>query len=99
MRAPHAWLADDVSLYDRFGSGFALVCFDGGAAAEPFARAAAERRIPLSAVPVDDPAVAGLYDGRPALVRPDQVVAWHGTAADAGAVLDVAAGRAGQVTR
>jgi 2-polyprenyl-6-methoxyphenol hydroxylase-like FAD-dependent oxidoreductase len=91
LRAPHVWLAPGVSLYDRFGPGFALLGADVGGA---FARAAADRRIPLRVLALDDAEVAALYDGRAALIRPDQVVAWHGdaAAADAGAVLGVATG-------
>jgi 2-polyprenyl-6-methoxyphenol hydroxylase-like FAD-dependent oxidoreductase len=91
LRAPHAWLAPEVSLYDRFGPGFTLLGSDADGA---FARAAAARGVPLTVV--DEAAIAALYDGRAALIRPDQIVAWAGdaAAADAGAVLDVATGHA-----
>jgi 2-polyprenyl-6-methoxyphenol hydroxylase-like FAD-dependent oxidoreductase len=95
VRAPHAWLAPGVSLYDRFGPGFSLLCFDAGEAGAAYARAAGERGIPLRVLPVADPDVAALYDGRPVLVRPDHVIAWRGegsAAVDAAAVLGVAAG-------
>jgi 2-polyprenyl-6-methoxyphenol hydroxylase-like FAD-dependent oxidoreductase len=96
MRAPHAWVDPDVSLFDAFGPGFSLLCFDGGASGAPFARAAQARGIPLQVLSVDDPEVAALYHGQAVLVRPDQVVGWCGQdalATDAGAVLDVATGR------
>jgi hypothetical protein len=96
VRAPHAWLGPRVSLYDRFGPGLTLLCFDGGRAGDAFARVAAERGIPLEVLPVADREVADLYEGRAVLVRPDQVIAWRGDGAatvDAAAVLDVATGQ------
>ena len=87
--APHAWLADGRSLYDTFGPGFTLLVFGdagaGGAVAE--ARAA---NVPLTVVaaPAD---LAALYGASLALVRPDQHIAWRGTAWRAG-ILDKVTG-------
>jgi len=91
-RAPHAWLADGRSTLDLFGKGFTLLrfaCRDW----EP-GREARQRGMPLEVVDIDDAAIAGLYERRLVLVRPDGHVAWRGDAppADAGAMLDRARG-------
>lgn len=78
--APHAWLADDRSLYDLFGLGFSLVVADDVAEAE-VARAtrdAASRGVPLEVVRPSGLDVAKHFGARLTLVRPDQHVAWRG---------------------
>ena len=82
-RAPHAWLDDGASLYDRFGFDYTLLVLrDEGAVVNPFAKAAAARSLPVTAltlpagVPRDG--VRDLYRANYALIRPDQVVAWRG---------------------
>lgn len=77
--APHAWLADDRSLYDLFGAGFTLLVL--GAQAEDVADAqadAAAAGVLLTVVTVTDATVRSLYEARLALIRPDQHVAWRG---------------------
>ena len=95
-RAPHYWIGEKESLFDRFGPGFTLLRLgptppDAG----DFAAAAAERGIPFKVVDVDEQGILDLYERPLALVRPDQHVAWRGDAApdDAGAVLDTVTGR------
>jgi 2-polyprenyl-6-methoxyphenol hydroxylase-like FAD-dependent oxidoreductase len=95
-RAPHWWIGQRASLFDRLGKGFNLLRLGPHApSAEAFVRAAAERGIPLSVVTVDEPGIESLYEVPLALLRPDQHVAWRGSAVpDApGSVLDVATGR------
>lgn len=79
-RAPHAWLDDGRSLYDLFGPGFTLLVFDDVSPAqiEAVRSAAASLHMPIDIVPIGDPRVAGLYQRRFALIRPDQHVAWRG---------------------
>ena len=79
--APHAWLLDDSSLYDHFGAGFTLLVTAGDAgAAEDFAAAAARLGIPLKVLAPADERLPRLYRARFALIRPDQHVAWRGSA-------------------
>ncbi len=80
--APHAWLADDRSLYDLFGAGFTLLVLDDAGDGDVASAIAEARRtgIPLDVVRLPDPALAALYGAVRALVRPDQVVAWRGQA-------------------
>ena len=78
--APHAWLSDGRSLYDCFGAGFTLVV---DAQAEPSdvqaaRQDAAQLDIPLEIVKPEEIDVAGLFEARLTLVRPDQHVAWRG---------------------
>jgi 2-polyprenyl-6-methoxyphenol hydroxylase-like FAD-dependent oxidoreductase len=78
--APHAWFADDSSLYDHFGPEFTLVInkdFDGH-----------EREYlppgstPLRRFVLTDPRMRALYQAPYTLVRPDQMVAWRGNTLD-----------------
>jgi hypothetical protein len=83
--APHAWLGDGASLYDRFGRRFTLLATNGEA----------PRR--LDGVDIVAPREAGLrelYGAKYALIRPDQHVAWRGDAlpADFGRLLGRASG-------
>jgi 2-polyprenyl-6-methoxyphenol hydroxylase-like FAD-dependent oxidoreductase len=97
-RAPHAWLADGTSLYDRLGRDFTLVSL-AAADASGFVAAARVLGIPLAQLDLSrEPAASGLrdlYGADLALVRPDQHLAWRGDArADAQVVLEQVTGRA-----
>ena len=80
--APHAWMHDGSSLYDHFGRGFTLLVTVKAEPAEIEAAgtAAQAAAIPLQIVQPTEPAIAGLYGARYALIRPDQHVAWRGKA-------------------
>lgn len=88
-RAPHFWLSPGHSILDLFGHGFRLLCFAAGDIA-PFRQAARRRGLPLSAMTIDGPAAAALYERNFVLVRPDGHVAWRGDSlpADPLAVID-----------
>ncbi len=88
--APHAWLADGASLYDRFGPGFTLLCLAHVESADiaAFERAAREAGAPLRVVHVENENLRDLYGATLALVRPDQYVAWRGDG-EGGAARDV----------
>lgn len=78
--APHAWLSDGRSLYDRFGLGHTLLRLG---AARPEAEAAltrafAEAGVPLGVADLAGEGLRALYAADYALVRPDQIVAWRG---------------------
>jgi 2-polyprenyl-6-methoxyphenol hydroxylase-like FAD-dependent oxidoreductase len=95
-RAPHWWIGERESLFDRFGPGFTLLRVGPDAPkAEGFERAAAERRIPLDTVTVEEPGILELYEKPLVLVRPDQHVAWRGDElpGDTGQLLDIVTGR------
>ena len=94
-RAPHFWLPDGRSLYDRFGFEWTLLRLRRGSAiAEDIAKAARSLGLHLTVVDVDHDDARDLYEADAALIRPDQIVAWRGSApCDALQVVRRAAGR------
>lgn len=94
-RAPHVWLPDGTSLYDRFGRDFTLLSFGGVDRTAPFREAAEAMGVPLACVVLDDPAAAELYDAELALIRPDHVLSWRGSERGVSprGILETAAGR------
>jgi 2-polyprenyl-6-methoxyphenol hydroxylase-like FAD-dependent oxidoreductase len=76
-RAPHLWLADRTSLFDRLGAGFTLLRFSSR---EGEALQAAAQRLgaPFTILTLQHPEGRDLYGCDLALVRPDQHVAWRG---------------------
>jgi 2-polyprenyl-6-methoxyphenol hydroxylase-like FAD-dependent oxidoreductase len=95
-RLPHVWLPDGTSVYDLLGGGFALLRLTPDADPGPLADAAARLRIPLRVLDlIHLPRLRTLYEADLVLVRPDQHVAWRGTAdADAAALLRHVVGHA-----
>ena len=90
-RAPHAWLEDGASLYDRFGFDYTLLALrSDGTGSAAFANAARARGVPLTTLAPGSDQLRDAYGADFALIRPDQVVAWRGDASsvDAAAVLD-----------
>ena len=78
-RAPHAWLADGTSLYDRFGFEFTLLCLrEPGDTAAAFEQLARAKAIPLTTLAPGLAELRDAYGADYALIRPDQVVAWRG---------------------
>ena len=93
-RAPHVWLDDGVSIFDRFGRDFTLLRFDPSVDVRSIEAAARRHRAPLEIVDVSSDEARDLYARDLALVRPDHHVAWRGNAPpdDAGALLARALG-------
>lgn len=96
-RAPHAWLSDDASLFDKFGFDWTLIVFSSEtSAAHHFADVARARGLSLKVLNMADEGVAcDLYDAPAALIRPDQVVGWRGDCAtleEAQSIFDVLTG-------
>ena len=80
-RAPHYWIEEKHSLYDRLGPDFNLLRLGPDAPdSDPLTAAAGRLGIPLTVVAVDEPGILELYEQPLALVRPDQHVAWRGAA-------------------
>lgn len=93
VRAPHVALGAGVSILDRFGRDFTLLCFDNASAAD-WERAAATLGMPLAVMRLADPDARRLYGAGRVLVRPDHHVAWRGGAgAEPSAVLGRAVAR------
>jgi 2-polyprenyl-6-methoxyphenol hydroxylase-like FAD-dependent oxidoreductase len=101
-RAPHVWLKDGRSTLDLFGRGFVLLRLGSDApSGDRLAHAAAARKLPLSRITIDEPAVVEAYARRLVLVRPDGHVAWRADVepADAGALIDTVRGASIAVTQ
>ena len=77
-RAPHLWLADRTSLFDRLGAGFTLLSFGDDPSLSALEAAARKRRMPLTTLTITHPEGRALYGCNLALIRPDQYVAWRG---------------------
>jgi 2-polyprenyl-6-methoxyphenol hydroxylase-like FAD-dependent oxidoreductase len=78
-RAPHLWLDDHVSLFDRLGPGFTLLHFDAAEVdVTPLEAAARRRGVPFTRLDLAHAPGRALYDRALALIRPDQHVAWRG---------------------
>lgn len=95
-RAPHLWLEDHNSLYDRFGRGFTLIHFKGSSAdLRPLEAAAAATGMPLKVLDINLDAGHDLYQSNLALIRPDHYVAWRGNRlpGDANALIAHVTGR------
>ena len=94
-RAPHLWLDDGRSLYDAFGFEWTLLDFsEHRQAGRDLAEAAAALRLPLTIVTDLPTRARDLYDCELALIRPDQIVAWRGSASyDAERILKIVTGR------
>lgn len=85
-RAPHAWLEDGVSLYDLFGFEWTLLRF-GETASAHAAVTDAVRTLGIDVKLVTLPeSLRDLYGADLALIRPDQIVAWRGSASQAGTI-------------
>lgn len=82
-RAPHLWLDDETSLYDRFGFEWTLLdCGGDGAAVAAWRAAAQALGVALTVLSPPAPqraALRDLYEADLALIRPDQIVAWRGS--------------------
>ncbi|CCE01414.1 FAD-dependent oxidoreductase [Bradyrhizobium sp. STM 3809] len=99
-RAPHAWLGPGVSLYDRFGFEWTLLRCEGSDVDDVRLQEAAGSLGADMRILTLPRALRDLYEADLALIRPDQIVAWRGSAAQAGMfprVLARALGHAGTV--
>ncbi len=78
--APHLWLADGSSLYDRFGPDMTLLVTGdaAGGDVDRLVSAARARAVPLAVIAPHDDRLRALYGARLVLIRPDQHVAWRG---------------------
>jgi len=95
-RAPHWWIGERESLFDRLGQGFNLLRLGPAAPrTTELENAAAARSIPCNVVTVEESGIEDLYERSLVLLRPDQHVAWRGNAVpqDAGGLLDIVTGR------
>jgi 2-polyprenyl-6-methoxyphenol hydroxylase-like FAD-dependent oxidoreductase len=81
-RAPHAWLAYDISLYDCFGFEWTLLRLSTGEKANGLIEAAAEAGVDLKVLDLPLDGIRDIYGADLVLVRPDQIVAWRSNSAN-----------------
>jgi len=84
-RTPHFWIDNGrgkgSSLFDRLGRGFTLLCFRPPSRdVAQLEKAAQERGIPLTALPIAHEEARAFYGVDRILIRPDQHIAWRGNA-------------------
>jgi 2-polyprenyl-6-methoxyphenol hydroxylase-like FAD-dependent oxidoreductase len=80
-RLPHVWLPDGTSVYDLLGEDFTLVRLGPAADGNALSAAAARLGVPLRVLDLAHlPRLRTLYEADLLLVRPDQHVAWRGSA-------------------
>lgn len=82
-RAPHVWLEDGSSLYDHFNLEWTLLRTRPGADTTGFEKAFAAAGLDLKVLDTSMSELRDIYEADLALVRPDQIVAWRGSAGDA----------------
>jgi hypothetical protein len=80
-RLPSVILRDGTAIFDRLGRWFTLVCV-GVPASNALVAAAAARGMPMEMLQLDDPELTKVYGKVLLLVRPDQHVAWRGSACE-----------------
>jgi hypothetical protein len=76
-RAPHVWLAPDVSMLDLFGREYVLLKFEPSLDVSPLAKTAKRRKVPFKVVEITDRAIRDAYLDSLILVRPDGFVCWR----------------------
>jgi hypothetical protein len=77
-RAPHFWLKDGRSVYDAFGLGYTLLCFEPSLQTEMLEKAALRMGMPLISLKLHGERVPDAYRHALVLCRADQHVAWRG---------------------
>ncbi len=77
-RAPHFWLKNGSSLYDAFGAGYTLLCFNGQTDSREFVSAARALGIPLQVLDLASEAKPAEYRHALVICRSDQHVVWRG---------------------
>jgi 2-polyprenyl-6-methoxyphenol hydroxylase-like FAD-dependent oxidoreductase len=85
VRMPNVVMSDGRPIFDLLGSWFTLACF-GVQPSEALTAAAARHGLPLHVLQSDAPDLIRVYGRQLLLVRPDQHVAWRGSACDSPAV-------------
>ena len=84
-RAPHYWLKNEESLFDKFGFEFTLLCLTDNyeiAEVRKIEEAAETVGLPLTILSLPIEEIRELYEADFALIRPDQIVAWRGNKID-----------------
>ena len=77
-RAPHIWLDEGISIYDKFGKNFTLLVFNEELNNARILISEAESiGIPIKLLKIDDHEAFSLYENKYVIVRPDLMIAWR----------------------
>ena len=77
-RAPHIWLEEGVSIYDKFDKNFTLLLFNKDKnEADIFLQQAKKVNFPVKVLHIGDEDAFKLYNAQLVLVRPDLMIAWR----------------------
>ena len=77
-RAPHIWLEEGVSIYDKFDKNFTLLLFNKDKSeADIFLQQAKKVNFPVKVLHIGDEDAFKLYNAQLVLVRPDLMIAWR----------------------
>jgi len=77
-RAPHLWLEEGVSIYDKFGKNFTLLVFvKNDPKIDNFLKEAKKIDFPVKLLELEDEDSRNLYKSKYVLVRPDLMIAWR----------------------
>ena len=77
-RAPHIWLEEGISIYDKFDKNFTLLVFSEDIKkTENFFNKAKSINFPLTVLEINDEDAFNLYEYSFVLIRPDLMVAWR----------------------
>ena len=77
-RAPHIWLEEGVSIYDKFNQNFTLLVFTEDLIdAKKLISKAESIALPIHLLQINDKDVLNLYLNKYVIVRPDLMVAWR----------------------
>ena len=77
-RAPHIWLEEGVSIYDKFSKNFTLIVFfKDKKETNNFVNTAKEINFPLEVLVINDEDAFKLYEYCFVIIRPDLMVAWR----------------------
>ena len=77
-RAPHIWLDEGISIYDKFGKNFTLLVFNEELNNARILISEAESiGIPIKLLKIDDHDAFSIYENKYVIVRPDLMIAWR----------------------
>ena len=77
-RAPHIWLEEGVSIYDKFGKNFTLLVFiKSDALIKIFLSEANRINVPIKLLEIENDYAHKLYKSSFVIVRPDLMIAWR----------------------
>ena len=78
-RVPHVWMDDGMSLFDKLGPEYTLLCLDKSIDVSELEQVSKSMGFPLDILNLEGKANTNVFDVPLVMVRPDQHIAWHGT--------------------